>query len=485
MATYGYDKKTDYTKLINEAVAAGDYRTAAIREAQRNEKVRGENLTQYQTTNHYADYLPKTERINSGMDKLAQGSQWKYELEQDPAWQAMRKQYLREADRGTRDTMAAAASMTGGVPSTAAVQAGQQAGNYYRAQLSDRIPELMQNDYSRYLQGREADRADLSLLQDIENQRAAESLGLQQWAWQKEGDLWSRGMDEEQWAWQKEQAQLDREYQQKNQIWQQAMTRWETLGYADQAVADALGVPVGTATGDAAYRQKQLEYQQWQKEQSELSAQRDQEYREWQMRQAEASAAQDQDYRTWQQGQTERSDAYSRALTQINMGIVPDAATLAAAGLDEATARSMVAKVLQQLVQGNYTGSGSSGSGSKSGAGSGSGGGSSSTGSGSGSGTASGNGGTEGGSSWGPGVDATTYNGVRQTIYYAKQSNNRQAAVNAMEGVADQLSERQYNDLIAYLEQLFPGENKQNKTQDSGYWDRLWRSVKNAGGLLE
>ena len=41
--------------------------------------------------------------------------------------------------------------MTGGQPSTAAVTAAQQAGDYYAAQMNDRIPELYQNAYSRYL----------------------------------------------------------------------------------------------------------------------------------------------------------------------------------------------------------------------------------------------------------------------------------------------------------------------------------------------
>lgn len=290
--TYEYDKNRNYSQDINEAVSRGDYRTAAILEAQRNAKIQGEGLTQYQTTSHYTDYLPRTEQINAGLDKLG-SSEWKYNAEQDPAMQAYRKQYLREAERGTRNAMAGAASLTGGVPSTAAVQAGQQAGNYYRAQLADKVPELMQQDFNRYMQDREANRADLSLLFNIDEQRQQDSWSIQQ-----------------------------QEYERQNNLWQQAMSRWNMLGYADQSVADALGVPVGTPTQDAAYQQKQLEYQQWQQQQSE------------------------------------RGDAYNRALTQINMGIMPDAATLAAAGLSEATARSMQAKALQQIAQANSSGGG-------------------------------------------------------------------------------------------------------------------------------
>ena len=55
---YGYSKDVDYSKLMQEAAAKGDYARAAIYEAQRNEKIAGEGLTQYQQTNQYASYLP-------------------------------------------------------------------------------------------------------------------------------------------------------------------------------------------------------------------------------------------------------------------------------------------------------------------------------------------------------------------------------------------------------------------------------------------
>ena len=314
MANYGYDPKVDYSKGINEAIANHDYRTASILEQQRNEKIRGEGLTQYQTTSHYADYLPKTDEINSGMDKLANPAQWSYDYQNDPAWQAYRKEYLREADRANRDTMGAYAAQTGGMPSTAAVGAAQQAGNYYRAQLADRIPELMQDDYSRYMQGREADRADLSLLANMEAQRDAYSLDLQQFAWQKE------------------QAQISA-----------AMDRWATMGYADRSVAQILGVPEGTSTQSA-------QYQAWQQQQADLDRQRQ-----------ERLDAADQEYRNWQMQNGDRDDAYSRAMTWIQMGIMPSDEALAAAGIDKAQAQ----RAVYLANAGGYSGGGSSGGGSR------------------------------------------------------------------------------------------------------------------------
>lgn len=55
--TYTYDKNTDYSKLINDAVSAGNYQQAAIYEQQRNAKIADQNL-QYEQTNTYVDYLP-------------------------------------------------------------------------------------------------------------------------------------------------------------------------------------------------------------------------------------------------------------------------------------------------------------------------------------------------------------------------------------------------------------------------------------------
>lgn len=408
MANYGYDPKVDYSKGINEAIANHDYRTASILEQQRNEKIRGEGLTQYQTTSHYADYLPKTDEINSGMDKLANPAQWSYDYQNDPAWQAYRKEYLREADRANRDTMGAYAAQTGGMPSTAAVGAAQQAGNYYRSQLADKIPELMQDDYSRYMQGREADRADLSLLANMEAQRDAYSLDLQQFAWQKE------------------QAQISA-----------AMDRWATMGYADRSVAQILGVPEGTSTQSA-------QYQAWQQQQADLDRQRQ-----------ERLDAADQEYRNWQMQNGDRDDAYSRAMTWIQMGIMPSDEALAAAGIDKAQAQ----RAVYLANAGGYSGGGRS---------SGGGGSSRRYSSGGRSGSGSGSGAGTGGSQYTPAENAEGYNAIRQAILMSGQTGNINYGVDAFEQYADRLTEDQAAELMAMFDRIQASiernRNKNSKT---------------------
>lgn len=84
--------------------------------------------------------------------RRAASMEWNYDPNTDPVWQALQKQYRREGQRATEDTLGKYAAMTGGMPSTAAVSAAQQAGNYYAAQLSDRLPQVYQDAYNRYLQ---------------------------------------------------------------------------------------------------------------------------------------------------------------------------------------------------------------------------------------------------------------------------------------------------------------------------------------------
>ena len=81
-----------------------------------------------------------------------ENSSFRYDQDTDPAWQALQKQYRREGQRATEDVLGRVSGLTGGKPSSYAVTAAAQAGNRYAAELSDRLPELYQSAYSRYLQ---------------------------------------------------------------------------------------------------------------------------------------------------------------------------------------------------------------------------------------------------------------------------------------------------------------------------------------------
>ena len=82
----------------------------------------------------------------------AEDMKFSYDPNTDPSWLAYQKQYRREGDRATANALGQAAAMTGGMPSSYAVTAASQAGDYYASQLSDKLPQLYQDAYNRYLQ---------------------------------------------------------------------------------------------------------------------------------------------------------------------------------------------------------------------------------------------------------------------------------------------------------------------------------------------
>ena len=94
---------------------------------------------------------PYSDEQKAAFDAVVNREAFSYDPNQDVAWQNARKQYLREADRATQDTMGQAAALTGGMPSTAAMAAAQQAGDYYRGQLNDRMADYQNMAYDRYL----------------------------------------------------------------------------------------------------------------------------------------------------------------------------------------------------------------------------------------------------------------------------------------------------------------------------------------------
>lgn len=123
---------------------------------------------------------------------------FQYDPETDPNMAAYRKMYLREGERATADALAQASAATGGIPSSHAVTAATQAGNYYAAQLADKVPELRAQAYQEYL-----DRERLKQ-QQLENQRYDEK-----------------------------------------QEYDNALSMWGYLGYATPEIARILGVEEG------------------------------------------------------------------------------------------------------------------------------------------------------------------------------------------------------------------------------------------------
>lgn len=156
---------------------------------------------------------PYAEGLNAVLAGL-QGSQWEgWNKDTDPSYQAYRKEYLREADRSMEDTLGAYAQNTGGIAGSQAIAAASQTADYYKSQLNDKIPELYDSAYNRYL-GEVANQQNLAgILMNAESRAQSAYY---------------------------------------NQI-NYALSKWAQMGYADQEVAGILGVTAGTSTSDQSY----------------------------------------------------------------------------------------------------------------------------------------------------------------------------------------------------------------------------------------
>lgn len=111
-------------------------------------------------------------RYDDTIQDLIQGilnrEDFSYDPATDPLYQNYRKQYTREGQRATADTLGQAAAASGGIPSSYATTAAAQAGNYYAAQMTDKIPELYQLAYNQYLNEYDMQLSDLGVVQGAE-----------------------------------------------------------------------------------------------------------------------------------------------------------------------------------------------------------------------------------------------------------------------------------------------------------------------------
>ncbi|MBP5581508.1 MAG: hypothetical protein J6X85_06960 [Ruminococcus sp.] len=89
----------------------------------------------------YRDYL----------NQIINREKFSYDAESDPVYQQYKNQYTREGNRAMQDTLGQVSARTGGLASSYAGTAAAQANNYYMQQLADKIPELYNDAYNRYL----------------------------------------------------------------------------------------------------------------------------------------------------------------------------------------------------------------------------------------------------------------------------------------------------------------------------------------------
>lgn len=152
-------------------------------------------------------------QISAKLDALLNRTPFSYDAASDPLYQQYRKQYTREADRSAEDVLGKTAVMTGGMPSTAAVAASQQASDYQMSQMTDKIPELQQLAYSMYQDKLSGDRADLNTIIGLEDNNYNRWLADRNYLYQLARDQVGDQQTADALAYQKQQDKLNYNYQ--------------------------------------------------------------------------------------------------------------------------------------------------------------------------------------------------------------------------------------------------------------------------------
>ena len=178
-------------------------------------------------------------QISAKLDALLNRTPFSYDAASDPLYQQYRKQYTREADRSAEDALGKTAVMTGGMPSTAAVAASQQASDYQMSQMTDKIPELQQLAYSMYQDGLNADRADLNTLIGLEDNNYNRWLADRNYLYQLARDQVGDQQTADALAYQKQQDKMNYDYQKERDAIEDARYDAEWQYKLQQAAAQA------------------------------------------------------------------------------------------------------------------------------------------------------------------------------------------------------------------------------------------------------
>ena len=201
-----YDVNKDYKTWLQELMGSG----ASAQEVsnalgERVEKaVNTEGLGQYAYDDVYqtaSDYIINNRNngystmLDDSLSDYENRDSFSYDPEDDPLYSNYRKQYLREGQRATEDALGNYATMTGGLPSTSAVTAATQAGDYYNSQLADVLPELQQLAYEMYMDEGNTMRSDISMYQGLESDAINNARYDQEWNYGVAQDDYAKTQD--------------------------------------------------------------------------------------------------------------------------------------------------------------------------------------------------------------------------------------------------------------------------------------------------
>lgn len=93
---------------------------------------------------------PYSKLLSSAVNDIQNRKDFEYDLNEDALYKQYADQYKALGNQAMQDTMANAATLTGGYANSYATTAGQQAYNSYLQQLNDIVPQLYQQARSNY-----------------------------------------------------------------------------------------------------------------------------------------------------------------------------------------------------------------------------------------------------------------------------------------------------------------------------------------------
>lgn len=116
----------------------------------------------YASAPQYVDGYQKL--IDTAQEKVLNRKPFSYDAEKDPSYQQYRDSYTRQGNKAMQDTLAEISARTGGLASSYAGQAAQQTYDGYMSALADKIPELREIAYQKYLDEYNMDKDALNML---------------------------------------------------------------------------------------------------------------------------------------------------------------------------------------------------------------------------------------------------------------------------------------------------------------------------------
>jgi hypothetical protein len=283
MNKYGYASGINFQDEINKKIAERDFASAAVLEQMRNNKIEAEGLTEYEPTNLYSQYLPDAPQSNGSsfgaaaaplstgplplysspytgdiatlIDKIKN-----YDSYNPSTDQLTQEQITKWTDyfsglgnKSMKDTIGEVSARTGGLASSYATSAGQQAYDYFMQQADAKRSDLVAQGEQRWENNRENLYDLLAAIQGVDNTaygRYRDTVSDQKW--QQEFDIsdyqWQRQFD----ANQEQNAYTNRfnEQQYADSRTDANFSKAQTLlnmGFSSQDIADTLGITIDQA----------------------------------------------------------------------------------------------------------------------------------------------------------------------------------------------------------------------------------------------